>query len=86
MVEDFSTVFLGTMAAWRPVLEYSDDGALDTVVPPGSGEALLRRLESAIDAFGAKALRTRGERFDCPRFKVRIDTYLRDRVDGARRH
>jgi glycosyltransferase involved in cell wall biosynthesis len=100
-VEDFGIVPLEAMAAGRPVVAFAAGGALETVVPPGTGDPptglffdvqtvdalvdALRRLESGAIAFDSKALRARAEEFDRPRFRERIAAFLHGRGAGDAR-
>ena len=100
-VEDFGIVPLEAMAAGRPVVAFAAGGALETVVPPGTGDPptglffdvqtvdalvdALCRLESGAIAFDPKALRARAEEFDRPRFRERIAAFLHGRGAGDAR-
>ena len=90
--EDFGIAPLETMAAGRPVVALGRGGALETVVPAGSGrpatgvffaepneESLLDaldRLESGLDTFDPAALRARAREFDRPLFLDRMARLL----------
>jgi len=95
-LEDFGITSLEAMAAGRPVIAFGQGGALETVVPPGRGEAptglffdaqtvealvdAVGRFEADPGAFEPKALRRRAEAFDRPLFKERIHAYLLDKM------
>ncbi len=95
-LEDFGITPLEAMAAGRPVIALGQGGALETVVPPGGAEpptglfferqtvedlvGAIRRLESGAVHFEPKALRRRAEAFDRPRFKERIQSYIRAKI------
>jgi glycosyltransferase involved in cell wall biosynthesis len=91
-LEDFGITPLEAMASGRPVIALGQGGALETVVPPGGGEAAtglfferqtvddlvaaMERLESGAVRFEPKALRRRAEAFDRPLFKERVERYV----------
>jgi glycosyltransferase involved in cell wall biosynthesis len=91
-LEDFGIVPLEAMAAGRPVIAFAAGGVLETVTPlgdegsptgvffleqtPAALRDAIRRFEAAADRFHPKALRTRAEQFDRPRFKARMAAYL----------
>lgn len=90
--EDFGIVPLEAMASGRPVVALGRGGALETVVPAGSGRpatgvffaesdeasliAALDRLERDLDSFEPAALRERARDFDRPVFLARIAELL----------
>ncbi len=95
-LEDFGITPLEAMASGRPVIALGRGGALETVVPPGSGDpatgiffarqtaddlvAAIRDFESDPGRFEDKALRRRAEAFDRPLFKERMKAYLNARL------
>ena len=97
-LEDFGITPLEAMASGRPVIALGRGGALETVVPPGSGDpatgiffarqtaddlvAAIRDFESDPGRFEDKALRRRAEAFDRPLFKERMKAYLNARLPG----
>jgi glycosyltransferase involved in cell wall biosynthesis len=99
-LEDFGIAPLEAMASGRPVIAYGQGGALEAMVPPGGSEpptgllfapqtaealaAAMIRLESGEVEFEPKALRRRAESFDRPRFRERIDRYVRGRLAERR--
>lgn len=84
-LEDFGIAPVQAQAAGRPIIAYKGGGALDTVVPAGTGEffekATVDSLKSVWRRFDAGAydpetIRRHAQRFDTAVFRQRISAFV----------